>query len=427
MGRGRRPSRRGSAYVLVLVSTTLVLGVAGAAIALNRASLGRVRIQGQGQRAAHDAQSSLEWIMSVLRDDPNGLGWRDSATRTLNYTGLFGQAGTSCTVTLTDPNDGDLRGATSDSVLVGVSAVSGPARQAFALRMDPVLSPMDCLDYAVIAATGSLDMGGTLYADGPVSTATPRKISQGEYTPIEDATPLASGTQTQAVQTEGEVQVVEPTPPAGVLIPDESIFALYASRGAMIDISTLPGGEIDHQSLGPGRNPYGATSASGVYIIDCHGQIFRLRRSRIVGTLVILDPGAGSRIEDGVSIEPASADSPALLVRGALEFRQVSTDLSEADEVTNFNPTGVPGIAGAASDTDQADRYPSYLKGVVFIAGHCKVAAPTTIEGTLIVDGSLLLEANLMVRHRKPEEIIPGFFEVTGITMEEGSLARVVE
>ena len=66
----------------------------------------------------------------------------------------------------------------------------------------------------------------------------------------------------------------------------------------------------------PGVNPFGVTTnAQGIYWINCGGNKLVIERSRIQGTLLVVNPGAGSCIGNGpINWSPAVAGYPALLV-----------------------------------------------------------------------------------------------------------------
>src|SRR5262245_50039417 len=56
----------------------------------------------------------------------------------------------------------------------------------------------------------------------------------------------------------------------------------------------LTGSLIYQKAIGPGINPFGTANANGVYWIDCGNNKLVIDRSRIKGTLLVINPGAGS-------------------------------------------------------------------------------------------------------------------------------------
>ena len=82
------------------------------------------------------------------------------------------------------------------------------------------------------------------------------------------------------------------------------------------EVST--GRYIYRKVLGPSVNPFGVgTNAHGVYWIDCAGNRITIERSRIRGTLVLINPGSGSSVGSGpINWSPAVPGYPALVVNG---------------------------------------------------------------------------------------------------------------
>src|SRR5690606_33523913 len=119
--------------------------------------------------------------------------------------------------------------------------------------------------------------------------------------------------------------------------------------------------------LSPSNNPYGATNSQGIYVIDLGGSRLAIKRSRIVGTLVLLNPDDDTRIGANTPLhwEPAVAGFPSLIVHGEeLTINPSDDGLVEAHLRANFNPPSTP-YEGEA-DLDQLDTYPSQIKGLIY-------------------------------------------------------------
>ena len=137
------------------------------------------------------------------------------------------------------------------------------------------------------------------------------------------------------------------------------------------------GALIYQQALGPGINTLysGApTNSQGIYWIDC-GLSSRLiiERSRIKGTLLVLNPGTGSCIGAGpIHWSPAVAGYPALLVHADtaananFTIQATNRVLSESENGVNYNPTGAPSD-DFGQDTDTNEIYPSEIRGLVVV------------------------------------------------------------
>jgi hypothetical protein len=142
--------------------------------------------------------------------------------------------------------------------------------------------------------------------------------------------------------------------------------------------------------LSPTSNPFGSTNPNGVYVIDCGGSALRIERCRIVGTLVLLNPGPGSAITGPVSWEPAVPGFPALVVGSTnstypanLKIATSRRGLNESLNGTNFNPIGTPHNAVGA-DAVQNDILPSEIRGWVFAGGSLTFENAPTIYGAVI-------------------------------------------
>jgi hypothetical protein len=163
------------------------------------------------------------------------------------------------------------------------------------------------------------------------------------------------------------------------------------------------GARFIHQTvLGPNVNPFGTANSSGIYWIDCQNTTkLVIERSRILGTLLILNPGPGSCIDYGpIHMSPAVPGYPALLVSnaGGNNFAIQATpdptadvadnDLTESENGVNFNPSGVPHKT-LGTDTDESDTYDSELYGLVVVSGNLTYANSPAIRGRVVVGGTV--------------------------------------
>jgi hypothetical protein len=168
-----------------------------------------------------------------------------------------------------------------------------------------------------------------------------------------------------------------------------------------LDIREVSSGRrIYRRVLGPGVNTLSVPNPQGVYWIDCAGQTLTIERSRIVGTLLLVNPGPGSGISDGpIHWTPAVAGYPALLVDAAdpssAQFHINSTHrvLSEVEQQVNFNPVGAPhdqlGSDAAPPTVPLDDIYPSMIRGMVAIEGDFAFENRPFVLGQLLVGGDI--------------------------------------
>lgn len=200
---------------------------------------------------------------------------------------------------------------------------------------------------------------------------------------------------------------------------------------------------VHNQLLSPQNNPFtGVTNSSGIYVLNCGGKKIHIRNTRIYGTLVVLNPGAGSKIEGSVcwdptvvlSTDPSVPNLPALVTDGPLEVSLESTPLSESSVGVNFNPTGSP-YAGV-TDSDLLDTYPSQISGVLFSVPDFTITKYTTINGTVvgmnkvIVNGTAPAATGVTVTHQPLYYYVNapiGFRGAPVPKMKPGSVEKVVQ
>lgn len=169
----------------------------------------------------------------------------------------------------------------------------------------------------------------------------------------------------------------------------------YIDNVSMID-TTYPGGDyvLDKQLLSPSVNPYGAPDAEGIYIINCSGRDVVIGRSRIVGTLVFIDPGINTAIQDSVTWEPAVYNYPALLTNNDVTIKLNSAGLSEANIGINLNPPGTPyPFIGGTANATIADSYPSKITGLIYSTTDLAFANSSNITGVVITDDDISVNA----------------------------------
>ena len=181
---------------------------------------------------------------------------------------------------------------------------------------------------------------------------------------------------------------------------------------------------IDRQVLSPSVNPFGSqqTNPQGIYVINCGNKDVIVGHSRIVGTLVLVKPGAGSLIQGPVIWEPAVINYPALLTDTQLKIGFDSS--AGLDEVTlniNFNPPGTPyPYAGGTSNTTLTESYPSKITGLLYTTKDWTFSGAPNIFGVVIADKTIKVNAtslNLNYGNTYLNDPPPGF-ELGGITMK---------
>jgi len=177
---------------------------------------------------------------------------------------------------------------------------------------------------------------------------------------------------------------------------------------------------IDHKLLSPNSNPFGATNANGIYVLDCGGKDVIIADSRIVGTLVLKRASANTVIRGSINSEPAIASYPALLTDSRITVALNATPLSESNLGMNFNPIGSPyPYAGGTADAATMDTYPSQINGIVYSATDMDFSGDTTILGNITVNGktSILGTALRLTYSNVSYNQPPPGFDVSGVLM----------
>jgi hypothetical protein len=205
-------------------------------------------------------------------------------------------------------------------------------------------------------------------------------------------------------------------------MPDAGVFAMYKSMA-----TTITGvSEIDRQVLSATRNPWGTANPDGVYFIDA-ALDFRIRRSRIQGTLLIkCAAGAKVLLDDTALVESFRADYPTLIIDGPLEIALSSGTISEATDGVNLNPATSPYLG--SSDIDTSDSYPNELRGLIHVLGTVTFSRSSTVRGVIIAQGNVSIDAAPQLIHTPALYARPpmGYVTYSSMQMAYGSWRHTV-
>lgn len=183
----------------------------------------------------------------------------------------------------------------------------------------------------------------------------------------------------------------------------------------------VPGRFIYQKVIGPGVNTSYAgapINSQGLYWINCNGNRLTIDRSRIVGTLLVLNPGADSCVDGPISWVPAAAGYPALLVdadnpaNANFTIKASSRALSEAENGINFNPSGAP-HEEFGQDADTNDIYHSSITGFVAIRRDLSYANRPLVRGQIVVGRHITSSGGELEVEYQPEALLnppPGFW-----------------
>jgi type II secretory pathway pseudopilin PulG len=359
-------ARRGYLYVAVLF-TTLIVSTMGL-VALSTAALRtRSTIDANDRLTAEAlARSAIEDAILRVRGESN---WRMVFANNVEYppSGVA-LGGGSYTYKLLD-EDGNLSDDDSDSVrIVGIGR-SGRAVAAESVRLVATGAPLSCLQ-------SSFHCQGDISMNLLVSFTTNQQVSSNSN--ISATAPFSSiqGDAQAVGSVSGPVSGVKTPGAAARRMPGSSVLDYYLDNGAWISITSLPlvsgAYTIENQLLSPQNNPYGTRNLEGVYVIDCQGQRIRIKNSRIVGTIVLLNPASNSLLEGSLRWDEAVGNYPALLATGDIEIRFGEDKLRESSIGLNLNPVGTP--YQGDEDNDQNDSYDSEVNGLVYLSGRFDAA-----------------------------------------------------
>jgi len=381
----RRTVRRASVYIIVL-GTALLVTVIGLS-ALTSARIERESSAGAGDLAAARfyAQSALQVGLNTIASDTNWRNVRPNGTWLSNV--AIGDKGGSFTLLGVDPGDANLGNGQLDPLQFTAIGSQGAAQYKLRVTLNAVQRGVGGLEVALHAGGDMTFSGMTVNCDQTISANGNVSASAGSRINCDVE---AGGIITGGGGQFGGTRTSGITPRS---MPDSTAFDTYIASGTTIALAALPRvdlkGMMEDFVLSPTSNPFGARTlnAQGIYVIQCGDGDIEIRNGRIVGTLVLIDPGPASRINKSVNWEAAVANYPALLVRGNFTLKQDAKALSETARGINFNPPGTP--YGSIQDSDTRDIYPSRITGLVYISGNVDINKNPVVDGVLLAGGSI--------------------------------------
>ncbi|MEZ6134998.1 MAG: hypothetical protein R3C53_08830 [Pirellulaceae bacterium] len=304
------------------------------------------------------AKSAVEYGIQQVHGDNS---WRTTFVHDIESQPMTLGQGTIAWKLVDD--DGNLADDDSDSVrVVGIGRV-GTVTVAESVRLLASGEPLACLGSAFTCA-GDINVKSAVQLMTNQQISSGGNISTGFLSSIQGNVE-AAGTASGSIQ--GNIAQNVPAR----RMPGSSAFDYYLDNGTHIPLEAIPNVSgillIDRQVLSPQVNPYGELNREGIYIINCAGQQICIKNSRILGTLVLLNPASNSALEGALRWDAAVANYPALLVQGSLQIKFVASALSESSLSTNFNPSSVP--YGEQADSDLLGTYPSEINGLVYFSG----------------------------------------------------------
>lgn len=189
----------------------------------------------------------------------------------------------------------------------------------------------------------------------------------------------------------------------------------YLDNVTISDAST--GKFIFREVLGPGINSISnSVNPQGLYWINCMNNRIVIERSRIKGTLLLINPGAGSMIGAGsINWSPNTPGFPILLVDadtpGNADFTIAATNrmLSEVEDrtdqkSTNYNPAGAP-HESLGTDNELNDIYPSELNGLILVRDDLVFQNNGLVRGSIIVGDQVTATSGSLEVDYRPDAL----------------------
>jgi type II secretory pathway pseudopilin PulG len=364
--RAARPPR-GTAHIAALGFALLMITIALGALFVSRA-VGRL---GRDLRDASDAERRLRdgtaWAMLELENSTLDDG---VTRRTFNMTST---ASSQTLRAASSESPAPAFPAWSQPVRLTFQSTSGIGRRSGTADANPVRRPFSALErpVAVAGAFGTSGSGSLTVADGVgVVTSSRVAVPAGVVNLSSFGSTLQESLQRRA---------------ALVRFPTIAELTALSATGTALNYDTIS--KLGSRILLSPRHtlPSGAYSPRGVYVLDCANRTIDLEDMRVVGTLILLNPGAGSRLRGGLVFEPAVLGHPALVVVGSIEIEPTTLLRENSGGDLNFNPGGLPyPYVGGATDSDVTDAYPSRFNAPVIVTGSLQVNAAASFRGVCV-------------------------------------------
>ncbi|HET6879535.1 MAG TPA: hypothetical protein VFI31_05250 [Pirellulales bacterium] len=366
---------------MVLLTATIALG-----------GLSATRVRARAGRWRNDLQDARQYAISAtdvgrlwIAQDKN---WRTDYSNGAWFSNQpIGRGKFSLSVT--NPN-GALNHSLFDPVILSATGVCGKSTQYAQVTLTAKTIPYTCLTAALSAST-NVALGSAVVDANNQMIATNGSISA--TSPAVNANVQAMG-----LIAGGTYNGTSTTITTALTFPDTTVFNYYQTNGTAISIGSIPSATIQNVLISPSSNPYGGgTNSNGVYVIDCQGNNLLIQNCRIIGSLLLLNPGAGTQIGNSVVWRAAVNNYPCLLVNGSLAIASNGTYLSEAGTY-NFNPAGAPyPWPSGTSNSTMTDSYPPAFMGLVYVAGNVTLGGSEFVVNLLTVGGTFTATSSTML------------------------------
>ena len=372
--RDKIQNRTGTTYLAVCGMVLLVATISLGGLAAVRVRTRDARSRNDLLEARQYAVSATEIARLLIAQDKN---WRTDYSNGAWFTNKPIGRGT-YSLTVTNPN-GALNHSIFDPVILSATGTCGKATQYVQVTLNAQTIPYTCMTAALSTASG-ISLGTAVVDANNQTLGTNGGVS-------------ASGTVNSNVSAVGAISGgayngTNTTITTPLTFPDATAFSYYQQNGTNMSIGSIPSATIQNVLLSATNNPFGGgTNANGVYVIDCQGNSLNIQNCRIVGTLVLLNPGTIT-IKSSVVWGPAVSNYPCLMVNGGLTITCNGSYLNEGGS-QNFNPPGTPyPYPSGTSNSTSGDAYPAAIQGLIYVAGSLSVQGTELATNVIVVGGA---------------------------------------
>ena len=371
-----RQRRSGMIYLLMLGMAMLIAIMVSGALIISRVTARKNAMASNGLNAEALAETAIEYALTKINTPTTGPTWRATNTSAVEGTPVPFNGGTISYI-IKDEITNHLTSTTTNPIRIyGIGRYQG-SKKIYSVRCQGE-KPLTCLN-AALCVGGNFAPTQSHSITGPDFTLATNGTFNGNV--AGSGSPYLADLEAVGSITLDKVNVAGFTSTGVVArdMPPSNAFESYIAQGTTITFSSIPSGIIQNVLISPSSNPYGTkTNSKGIYIIDCGGLNISITRCRIVGTLVILNPGSACVIGSntlGLNWSPAVPNYPCLMFNGNCTFsvgKDAVTPLSESTSpATNFNPAGTPyPYYGGTTNATSTDTYPVAINGLVYISGN---------------------------------------------------------
>lgn len=420
--------RRGASLYVAVMGVGMIVGV----IALTTSVTGRVQLRmNEAHRnslvAEAEAHNGIEYALNWMNLNAD---WRTRLTSGVDTDSFQSQSG-GFRIRVTDV-DGDLADDPRDHAVLRSVGIANGSSYALEVDIEPAGRALTCLEAATHSATSTTVGDASTLTGAGIASAGSDFVANSSTIELDvEAGLLASGSSYSASTTEG-VTARE--------MPGEHAFDWYVEHGteiALADLTPIFGSSyLTSSVLSRNFNGYSDTNPHGIYWIDCAGESPRISWFRSNGTLVLLNAGADTRVEDVSLLQAEAMNYPAIMVQGDLSLdlnsSSIGQELRESLWVfflqlgANYNPTGA--AYEGVEDDDRDDTYPARIDGIVYATGRITITDETDIQGNLIANEIVVNDGKKLAADYKPYAYNyppPGFSAGQGARVLPGSYRRV--